>query len=228
MESVKVSWSGGKDSTAAVLLHLAAGHHVTAVCYVPMFDAETPLISRAHFDFIQRAADIFRSRGAEVLIVTGMTYEEYCTHVSRKGKFKGQIFGFPTVGRGQCGFKRDSKLRALQSVTVPCDYEDIGIAADEYARHAQLTALKRSILYEQGYTERDARDICVMEDLLSPLYTSAIKRDGCALCPNAKEIERQLWYQEYPGAREKLLALQSYVLPLRPDRMPLRGYKPFL
>lgn len=225
---VKVSWSGGKDSTAAVLLHLAAGHDVSVVCYIPMFDAETPLISRAHFDFIHRAADIFRARGAEVFILSGMTYVEYCTHISRKGKFKGQIFGFPTVGRGQCGFKRDSKLRALQSVTVPFDYEDIGIAADEYARHPQLNERKRSILYEHGYTEADARDICLMEDLLSPLYTSTIKRDGCALCPNAKEVERQLWYQEYPGAREKLLQLQAYVLPLRPDRMPLRGYRPFL
>ena len=29
--TVKVSWSGGKDSTCAVLLHLEAGHKVKVV-----------------------------------------------------------------------------------------------------------------------------------------------------------------------------------------------------
>ena len=32
----KVSWSGVKDSTASMLLHLQAGHSVHAVCFVPM------------------------------------------------------------------------------------------------------------------------------------------------------------------------------------------------
>lgn len=44
--TVKVSWSGGKDSTCAVLLHLEAGHKVKAVNYTPMFTEEIPLLLR--------------------------------------------------------------------------------------------------------------------------------------------------------------------------------------
>ena len=47
--TVKVSWSGGKDSTCAVLLHLEAGHKVKVVNYIPMFTEEIPLLLKEHF-----------------------------------------------------------------------------------------------------------------------------------------------------------------------------------
>ncbi len=34
---VKVFWSGGKDSTCAVMLHLLQGHKVKVLCYIPIF-----------------------------------------------------------------------------------------------------------------------------------------------------------------------------------------------
>ena len=59
--TVKVSWSGGKDSTCAVLLHLEAGHKVKAVNYTPMFTAEIPLLLKEHYEFIQSTAERFRT-----------------------------------------------------------------------------------------------------------------------------------------------------------------------
>ena len=50
--TVKVSWSGGKDSTCAVLLHLRDGHKVKAVNYTPMFTEEIPLLLKDHYEFI--------------------------------------------------------------------------------------------------------------------------------------------------------------------------------
>ena len=91
MATVKVGWSGGKDSTATVLLHLERGDKVKAVCYIPMFTKEIPLILKDHYQFILNTADYFRSLGAEVYIVTGITYVEYVLRRATRGKNKGPL-----------------------------------------------------------------------------------------------------------------------------------------
>ena len=53
---VKVSWSGGKDSTCAVMKHIEAGHIVKVVCYVPMLTELIPLLTEEHYDFILNTA----------------------------------------------------------------------------------------------------------------------------------------------------------------------------
>lgn len=226
---VKVGWSGGKDSTCAVMQHLIKGHRVKAVCYVPMFTETIPLIAKDHYEFILHTADRLREAGAEVHIVFGMSYCEYVMHRAKKGKYRGEIFGFPYICSGQCGFKRDSKLKALLACNVgEYDYEDIGLAADELSRHKQLSESKRSILMEMGITEADAKAFCEKHGLLSPHYARS-GRDGCALCPNAKDEEIARWLADYPQALSVLLQLQEYVKKERPDRdPPRRNYKWFV
>lgn len=226
---VKIGWSGGKDSTCAVMKHIEAGHIVKAVCYIPMFTDDIPLISKGHYEHIIRVADRFRSIGAEVHIVHGTTYYEYVTRPAKKGKNKGKILAWPYIGRGRCGFKRDSKLKALASFDVgPYDYEDIGIAADETDRMNQLRGIKRSILAEQGITEGDAKEFCEKNDMYSPQYYNS-KRDGCVLCPEAKDAEIDRWLADYPEALPLLIELQEFVKRERPDRdPPRRGYKWFV
>lgn len=225
---VKVNWSGGKDSTCAVMQHLKRGNKIKVVCFIPMFTETIPLICKDHYEFIIRTAELFRSYGAEVHIVTGATYFERVIHRSTRGKFKGRIFGFPFFNRGQCHFKRDSKQKALLSCDVgEYDYEDIGIAADETDRHRQLNERKRSILYELGITEKQATSFCEEHNILSPHY-SMNKRDGCALCPNAPLKEREQWFKDYPEAIPLVLELQEIVKKERPENFPLRGYKWFI
>ena len=233
MATVKIGWSGGKDSTRAVMAHIQRGDKVKAVCYVPMFTKEIPLISKKHYDFILKTAEYFRSLGAEVYFAYGgLTYYEYVTHIAKKGKNKGQIFGFPIVGRGMCGFKRDGKLKALNLCDVgEYDYEGVGIAYDEVKRHGQLTESLRSILFEEKITEDDATEWCKENGLYSPQYACSGKkkmRDGCALCCNASEKERQEWFEDYPEAIPILIELQNIVREQRPDRPPLRDYKYFI
>ena len=226
---VKVGWSGGKDSTCAVMQHISQGHKVKAVCYVPMFTEDIPLIEKDHYEFILSIAELFRSLGADVNIVTGMTYYEYVIHRAKCGKFKGQVFGFPYICSGQCGFKRDSKLKAILTCNVgEYDYEDIGIAADETRRHNQLSEFKRSILAEMGITGGEAMAYCRDRGILSPHYARS-NRDGCVLCPNAKDDEIRRWLDDYPQALPTLLFLQDYVKKERPDRdPPRRNYKWFV
>lgn len=225
---VKVSWSGGKDSTCAVMLHLLRGDKVKAVCYIPMFTAEIPLISKEHYQFILDTAERFREMGAEVHIVSGMTYWDFCHKRSSRGKYKGRAFGFPPFMTGRCNFRRDSKVKALESVDIGCfDYEDIGIAFDEIKRQKQLTATLRSILFEMEYTEEMAWDFCRDRNLLSPHYKYA-HRDGCALCPHAKKQERTRWFADYPEAVPLVIELQDLVKKERPGMTPLRNHEWFI
>lgn len=43
MDVVKLSWSGGKDSTASLLTHLELGDVVKAVYYIPYLTPDIPL-----------------------------------------------------------------------------------------------------------------------------------------------------------------------------------------
>lgn len=225
---VKVSWSGGKDSSCAVKMHLDLGHIVKAVCYVPMFTKEIPLLTKDHYEFIMRTADLFRSMGAEVHIVSGRTYYDQVKYRSTRGKHKGRAFGFPPFQRGWCNFKRDSKLKAIAECDVgEYDYEDIGIAYDEVDRHNQLSDTKRSILCESKMTEEDAYWYDVRNGILSPHYETQ-SRDGCTLCPNAKCTEREQWFRDYPEAIPIVIELQEFVKVERPEQHPLRKHKWFI
>lgn len=233
MAIVKLSWSGGKDSTAAALLHLERGDKLKMVCYIPMFTKEIPLILKSHYEFILRAADYFRSRGAEVYLVHGMTYFDYVLRKKTKGDEKGLIMGFPVFKTRGCGFKNYSKIPALESTNVgDYDYQDIGIAFDEVDRHTQLSESKRSILFELKCTEKMAKELCLINGLLSPLYEMA-SRDGCTLCPHAPSSRRRAWFNEYPQAVPLVLYLQEQVIEKNnlistPQRTPLRNYKWFI
>lgn len=225
---VKVSWSGGKDSTCAVLKHLELGHIVKAVCYMPMFTNDIPLITKEHYKFIMKTADRFRNLGVEVHIVTGKTYYDFVLTRSSRGKFKGRMFGFPYFIPSLCGYKRDSKIKALSHCDVgEYDYEDIGIAFDETARQRQLNDKKRSILCELKMTEDDAKKYVLKHDMLSPHYVTQ-KRDGCALCPNARISERKQWFDDYPKAISLVKFLQNEVKRERPEQSPLRNHKFFI
>jgi len=225
---VKVNWSGGKDSSCAAMLHIERGDKVKMVCYVPMFTGKIPLLLKDHYEFILKTAELYRSLGAEVHIVTGLTYYDFVHKRSTRGKFKGRMFGFPCFWTGKCGFKRDSKLPALERVNIgDYDYEDVGIAYDETKRYGVLNERKRSILCELKFTEADAIRYDTERGILSPHYQTQ-KRDGCTLCPHASARERELWFQQYPEALPIVFELQELVKKERPDQTPLRDYKWFI
>ena len=107
----------------------------------------------------------------------------------------------------------------------------MGIAYDEVKRHGQLTDNLRSILFEEKITEYDATNYCKENGLYSPHYDCSGKkkmRDGCALCYNASEKERQEWFEDYPEAIPLVIELQNIVKEQRPERPPLRNYEYFI
>lgn len=231
MDVVKVSWSGGKDSSCAAHLHMLQGDDCIICNYTPMFTEKIPLILKDHYEFILQTADRFREMGAKVHIVHGETYWDYVTRIAKAGKNEGKILGFPCFIRGQCGFKRDSKEKAISKLdslfSLKYDYQDIGIAYDEADRRKQLSEIKRSILVERKITEEMATQYCKKNGLYSPHYIR-FNRDGCVLCPHAPARERNEWFMQYPEAFELVLQLQERVRQERPEMYPLRNYRYFI
>lgn len=208
-DTVKISWSGGKDSTAATMLHLEAGHICKIVNFVPMLTQDIPLIRKVHYEFIQYAISRFEGAGALVYRANGMTYWDHVHRIKVRGIHKGRPYGVG-LGIGFCRFRDRVKIYALDHVDVgQFDYQDIGIAADETRRKAQLTEDKRSILVECGITEQQARAKCEEAGLLSPIYRMT-GRDGCAICPNAKREAFLQWLNDWPGAYAVLMQIEEY------------------
>lgn len=207
MDVIKINWSGGKDSTASVILHIQERHKCIVVCYIPMLTKEIPLIAKEHYEFIMKTADVFRVYGCEVHIITGKTYVDLFYEEITRGKNKGKIRGY-NFGIGFCNFRDLSKIKALESFICKYDYLDIGIAYDEVKRQNQLNDIKRSILVEKEITEEKARMLCEFYDLLSPIYKYK-KRDGCLFCPNAKSSDIGKLITDYPKAREILINLDK-------------------
>ena len=210
------------------MLHLLRGDTVKAVCYIPMFTEEIPLIIKEHYQFILDTAERFREMGAEVHIVSGMTYWDFCHLRIRFGKNKGKVFGFPPPVTGMCTFRNYSKIKAIKSCNVgQYAYQDIGIACDEPKRQGQLTDKLRSILVEMGYTEEMAWEFCRDRNLLSPHYKYE-KRDGCVLCINSTKAARNRWFTDYPEAVPLVIELQEFVKTERPEQTPLRNHSWFI
>ena len=226
---VKIGWSGGKDSTCSFYKHLERGDIVKAVCYIPHFTEDIPLINKEHYEFILRQASEFEKLGGKVYFSKGITYYDYCLQICKSGIHKGQVKGYPYINA--CGFRRDSKIKAVSECTVgEFDYLDLAIAYDETKRKNQLNDKTRSILCELQITEPQAKQFCLDRNAYSPHYKYS-KRDGCALCYNAKPIERKIWLTDYPQAYDILLDLQNKLKPLlvgRKNEYPLRGYNLFL
>lgn len=222
MDTVKVSWSGGKDSTAAALLHLRAGHSVHMVCFIPFLSDGIPAIRKDHYEHIMRCKQRFEQLGAFVHITKGKTYEYHTHRIKKRGANAGKFMG-TGLGLGFCLFRDYCKIRdGLDKVHIDHDYQDIGIAADEVKRQGQLDASKRSILVEQNMTELDAYRLCDSERMLSPIY-SRTGRDGCAFCPNARTEEFLLWLTEYPEAEPKLEQIELFCRSVTPDNAPYWG-----
>ena len=73
----------------------------------------------------------------------------------------------------------------------------IGIAADEPSRFHNLIGNKKSPLVEVGWTERQCREWCEVNGLLSPIYTHSA-RGGCWFCHNQGIQQLRLLRQHYP------------------------------
>ena len=189
------SWSGGKDSTASIILAHEHNEPLDLIIFSEvMFDKNISGELPEHIDFIKnKCIPLFESWGYRTKILrSDKTFIDCFFHVVKKSeKNKGKRQGFPVAG--MCKINDRCKTRPLDSYFknfTETYIKYVGIAVDEQRRLARLGADKISLLSKYGYTEQMAFDLCKKYDLLSPIYEFA-PRGGCWFCPNAKDCELQ-------------------------------------
>ena len=185
------SWSGGKDSTASIILEHKLGLPRSRIVFVEvMFDKARNISGELpeHIDFVKHIAiPEFKSWGYTVDVITDRSdyIQEFyhvvtrSKHPERNGKYQGFFLGGMCVGNSRL------KMRPLRQYKkqYPDAENIVGIAADEPKRLKRLTSGTRSLLAEQKYTEKMAYDLCKKHGLLSPIYRNN-QRGGCWFCPN--------------------------------------------
>lgn len=215
-----LSWSGGKDSTASVILCHERGIPLDEIIFCEvMYDLKRGISGEnpMHMEFIHNVAKpLFESWGYKVTILRSDRDYLYCfNHVMDKVRTNpenhGKRYGFPLVGR--CVIQRDCKLRPMNRYLsgIPEGYvQYVGICADETQR---LTALhnapyKESLLENYGITEEMARRMCEKYGLLSPTYGLS-RRGGCWMCPNSKICENAAMKQMQPHIWNEFVQLED-------------------
>ena len=202
-----ISWSGGKDSTATVILCHEYGIPIKEIIYVRMmYDEELPATLPVMTDFVDNAIKVFEGWGYKVRVVKSIkSVKELINAKYKRSKYgykNGKPYGVTAFARGFCIFT-NVKMNTIKSL-LNSDYEMIGYASDEVDRLHRLTDKKCSIMAELGVNEKDAFEICRKYNLLSPLYDLDIKRDGCWFCPNACKKEREMLKSEHPELVQKV------------------------
>lgn len=160
------SWSGGKDSTAAIILDHIHGLPPSRIVFCEvMYDRKNGISGELpeHIDFVKNVAiPKFTEWGFTVDLITAETdYLENFFHViskSRNGN-NGKMRGFPLSGR--CTINRDCKLKPIHDYykrngLKPSEYTRyVGIAIDEPERLERLRGTNKvSLLERYGYTEK--------------------------------------------------------------------------
>lgn len=194
------SWSGGKDSTATIILAHENNEPLDTIIFCEvMFSEHITGEIPEKIDFVRNVAKpLFESWGYEVIILHhNKTFLDNFYHVrGKRSKWCGKRLGFPMAGK--C-YMNDAKREAIKKFyrEIKGEYTDyVGIAIDEKERLERMAVRnckQVSLLAKYGYTEQMAKKKCEEYGLLSPVYEFS-KRDGCWFCPNAAKCElRNLW-----------------------------------
>lgn len=215
------SWSGGKDSTAAIILDHENGLPPSKIVFSEvMFDHKRGISGELpeHIAFVkERAKPLFESWGYEVEIVRAEKdyINNFYTVVTnsntpeRIGKYRGWVLG------GMCTANRDLKIKPMREYYKRLDLagaeytQYVGIAVDEPERLERLRGTNKVSLLERfGYTEKMAHDLCERHGLLSPTYQIS-KRGGCWFCPNQGYAELAYTKTNYPDLWDELRELDK-------------------
>lgn len=218
------SWSGGKDSTASIVLE----HERRDELKIPpskivmaelMFDNSRGISAEYpdHIEWVREyAKPLLESWGHEVEIVQSKRdYVGIFHQVVEKVKAPenewriGKKTGF--VAGAFCSVKSRMKVALLDRIAR--EYGGIprilGICADEPDRIGSIDGVKkRSLLAEYGIREAETYAMLAPYGLLSPYYKRKT-RGGCWFCPN-QPIRDFAWLKkEYPELWEELRELDA-------------------
>ena len=210
------SWSGGKDSTASIILAHEYNEPLDLIIFSEvMFDENISGELPEHIDFIKnKAIPIFESWGYEIKILHAkLNYMDIFMREPTRGKHfgTGKKTGFPMSGR--CQINKSVKVLPIKNFLNAIEEEFtqyIGIAKDEPTRMERIvnSRNKVSLLEKYGYTEQMAFELCKKYDLLSPIY-GFTNRGGCWFCPNMRYTQLKHLRTHHRDLWDKLLELEN-------------------
>lgn len=225
-----ICWSGGKDSTASVILahekHIPIDYIVMSIVW---FDKRRGIYAEnpKHIHWILNyAKPMFESWGYKVVLVDSDKDYMYWFHKVKTDRCKnseniGKKYGW-LLG-GMCKMNR-SKVepikRFFKGISKPfVVYE--GIAVDEAKRLESMHAKRnhQSILEMYRMNEFDAYSICLKYNLLSPIYDGKRRRQGCWFCPNQSYEEMADTKIHYPELWHELEQLNTV------ENLSSRGFR---
>ena len=218
-----VSWSGGKDSTATIILAHELGIKIDLIIIsLIWFDkkrkiyAEYPEVIQWIFEY---AIPLFNSWGYQVKVIT--SENDYITHFhhivtrskveGRNGKKRGWLIG----GACKMNPEKVEPIRRFIKELGNDVTQYLGIAADEKSRlesmHKKTNTI--SLLEDLNIEEEQTFAICEKYKLLSPHYEIST-RGGCWFCPNQKIKEFAYLKQHHPelwGELKKLAEVKNKI-----------------
>jgi 3'-phosphoadenosine 5'-phosphosulfate sulfotransferase (PAPS reductase)/FAD synthetase len=195
-----VSLSGGKDSTAMLIMMLEDDYKIEEIIF-----ADTTVEFPEMYEYLKEV-EKYINKPIKILKPKKSWDELFYTRF-KSGKYKGNIYGFPTLKFKWCNMRL--KLDTLNRYYNSLNENDImwlGLAFNETQRYKTLKKYnnKRSYLYENQITEKECDRYLREIGLLNPLYDRFL-RTGCYLCPFQPKNSLKKLRNKYPLLWRKLL-----------------------
>lgn len=208
-----VSFSGGKDSTAMLLMMIEKNMPIDEIIFIEVMandklSGELPGMP----EYIEK---IERYIGRKITkIKSKHTFESVFYRIPKRKTektriFQGKILGFPMTLFAWCNDRlKISPLKEYYKNQKEPFTVYLGIAADEPKRLKRLKSYQKAPLSEWGITEQDCKKYLEQRGLLNPLY-SKVDRLGCWFCVKQSLKSLRYLYNEQPELWEKLKQYQK-------------------
>lgn len=201
-----VQFSGGKDSTAMLLMMLEKEMPVDEIIFCDT-GKEFP-------DMYKHIQKVEQYIGRPITrLKADKSFDYYFSDYEKvKGKNKGSKgYGWPRMWARWCTriFKQEITKKYLADAGEYISY--IGIAADEPKRHANIPKNTVHPLYDWGITEAEALRYCYSKGFdWNGLY-QRFRRVSCWCCPLQRINELRTLRKYYPELWNELLVMDSKV-----------------
>jgi len=187
-----VSFSGGKDSTAMLLMMLEKGMDVDRIICV-----DTTKEFPAMYQHIKKVQTMCPVKIEIVKIDFDYWFGE---HIKTKGKSIGKIgYGFPDFRNRWCTSLKREAVKKIQKTIKGDSVQFHGIAVDEKKRSEKNNNMNiKYPLVEWGITERQALEYCYSKGLDWDGLYEKFTRVSCWCCPMSRIGELRVLYNDFP------------------------------
>jgi len=200
-----VSFSGGKDSTAMLLLMIENNQPFDEVVYFDAGTWEFPEMAE-HIDKVEKYTGINITR-----LHPKKSFDYWFSeHILTKGKRAGTVgYGFPSMTRRWC---TREKIRTINNYIGKHEIVYIGYAFDEQHRvKSEEMKAKKAIypLIDNEITETQALAMCYEHGFDWGGLYQHFKRVSCWCCPLQRKSELRKLYNLHPELWERLQEMQD-------------------